>query len=180
MAELAGTGRHLDPTALRIWTSLLDSGRMLDEILSAHLAEDHKMTHREYEILVRLDGAGGRTRMSVLAAQMVASPSLITQTIERLEAREWVSREASLDDGRGVDAVLLADGRVALAAAAEPHAEIIQRLLIDRQPADALEVVADSLGQVADHLRAHRRGEACGDDECPLEKPWGPDAGGNG
>lgn len=165
-AELVGTGAHLSADALRAWTALLDTCRILDTELELDL-ERHGMTHREYEVLVRLDGWGGSLRMSELAAQIEASQPLVTQTVARLEGRGWVERARDPEDRRGVRAVLLADGRAALAAAAGPHAAIVQRLLTDRLGPD-LTVVAHALGTVADHLRAHRHGESCEDPACPL------------
>ena len=119
------------------------------------------------EILVRLDGWGGSLRMSELAAQIEASQPLVSQTVARLEGRDWVARRRDEADGRGVRAVLLDAGRAALAEAAKPHADIIQRLLIDRL-GDRLPEVAAALGEVADHLRELRRGDEAADaDEAP-------------
>lgn len=165
---IVGTGAHLDAEELRAWTSLLDAARILDTELEHDLVEHHHMSHREYEILVRLDGWGGSLRMSELAHQVEASAPLISQTVARLEERGWVERRRDPDDLRGVRAVLCEPGRRALAEAAVPHAAIIRSLLIDRL-GDDLEGVAAALGAVADHLRAHRRGEGCGDRACPLE-----------
>jgi DNA-binding MarR family transcriptional regulator len=166
--EILGTGRHLTAVELRAWTSFLDAGRMIDEVMAKHLVEEHSMTHRDYEVLVRLDGAGGSMRMSVLARQIVASAPLVTQTVERLEKRGWVERSAVVGDARGVEAVLLAAGRSALSAAAEPHASIVRKLLVNRISPESLPQFAEAMGDVADHLRAHRRGEICDDDECPV------------
>lgn len=136
---------------------------MLEERLAVQLQNDFAMSHRDYEVLVRLDGAGGRQRMSALASQIVASQPLITQTISRLEDRGWVRREASKADGRGVDAVLLSPGRTALAAAAGPHAALIKQLLLDPLGPDVLEQLAESMHGLAEHLRTRRRGVPCAD-----------------
>jgi DNA-binding MarR family transcriptional regulator len=166
VSEIVGTGAHLSPAQLRVWTAVLDTSRILDTELEAAL-EPHGMKHREYEVLVRVDGAGGRLRMSVLARQIEASAALISQTITKLEARDWVVREASDVDGRGVDAVLTTRGRTALAAAAGPHAQLIRTLLLDPLN-DELTLVADALGGVAAHLRAHRSGARCDEPDCPM------------
>lgn len=70
--KLAGTGRHLSPAELKTWTRFLDSGRLLEEILARHVTRDHGMTHSDYEVLVRLDGAGGEMRMTTLADLVVS------------------------------------------------------------------------------------------------------------
>jgi DNA-binding MarR family transcriptional regulator len=171
--KLAGTGRHLTPTELAAWTAFLDSSRMVEEQASAQLRADHSLSHREYEVLVRLDGFGGELRMSELAAQMVASPPLISQTVSRLEARGWVTRASSLTDGRGVTAGLTDDGYQALLQLSESHAKLIKNVLLDVIGPDDLEDYASSMKIVADHLRAHRRGENCTNEVCPLNQEEG-------
>lgn len=169
--DYAGTARFLDPTELRLWTSFLDSGRILDSILERQLLDEHNMSHREYEVLVRLDGAGGRIRMTALARQIEASGPLITQTVERLEGRRWVERRSALEDRRGVEAILLPAGKDALLFAAAPHARLVQQLLTDRVGSiSSLDVVAKALGDVADHLRGHRAGSDCDRPDCPLNE----------
>lgn len=169
MAGLRGTGAHLNSTQLRAWTSLLDTSRILDAELEAELVQNHGMTHREYEVLVRVDGAGGAQRMSTLARQIEASAPLVTQTVVKLEERGWISREPSSADGRGVDAVLTKAGEAALLAASGPHAALIRSLLITPL-GHHVENLANGLGVVADHLRAHRAGVACDDPACPMRR----------
>lgn len=162
-----GTGKHLSPTELRLWTSFLDTSRILETELETQLTA-FGMTHREYEVLVRVDGDGGRMRMSVLARRIEASPALVSQTVGRLVERGWLTREPSTTDKRGVEAALTDLGRRQLAAAAQPHAELVRQLLIKPMDPEHLEYIAASMGTVADHLRAHRAGEPCGQPECPI------------
>jgi DNA-binding MarR family transcriptional regulator len=167
MAKTVGTGAHLTDTQLRAWTGLLDTARILDSEIENNLRANFALTHREYEVLVRLDGAGGSMRMSMLARRIEASAALVTQTVAKLEERSWVERISSKADARGIEAALTAQGRAALAKAAKSHAALIERLLL--QPLDgSLEVVADSLTIVADHLRGHRTGAECADESCPM------------
>ncbi len=163
-----GTGRHLTNVELKAWTGFLDASRMLEERLASHLSDQFGMSHREYEVLVRLDGAGGRLRMSTLAQKMVASQPLMTQTVSRLEKRGWVRREASTIDRRSTETVLTEDGRSALREAAAPHAGLVKMLLLDVVRASHLEAFAADVSEVAEHLRAHRRGEGCLIEGCPL------------
>lgn len=163
-----GTGQHLDPDELRTWTGFVDATRMLEEVVAKHLVVDHSLTHREYEILVRVDGNGGRMRLSRLAQQVVASPAVITQTVDRLANRGLVERQAATEDRRGVDAAITTAGRDVLGASSGPHAAVIRSLLIERVGRERLAVVAEGLQEVAEHLRAHRRGEGCSDAECPV------------
>ena len=168
MSDYVGTGKHLGTTELRLWTSFLDASRILETELEAQLGAEFGMNHREYEVLVRVDGAGGRMRLAQLARQIEASPALISQTVTRLEERGWIQRQPSPDDRRGVEAVLTELGQTHLATAAGPHAQLVRRLLLDPIAAGDLARVAESLGNVADHLRAHRAGDACDDPHCPV------------
>lgn len=166
--DLAGTGKHLSTTELRLWTSFLDASRIIESELDHQLRNECEMTHREYEVLVRVDGAGGHMRLRSLAQQIEASPQLVTQTVDRLVNRGWIRRQPSAEDKRGVEASLTALGRKNLASASLPHAELLRQLLLRMLDTEQLDSVATSLGGVADHLRTHRRGGVCGDANCPL------------
>ncbi len=159
--ELAGTGRHLSKDELWVWTRFLDASRLLEERLAQHVSRNHAMTHSDYEVLVRLDGAGGRMRMTALAEQVVSSAQKLTHTANRLEERGWIVRRPVTDDGRGLEAVLLSPGREALAAAAGEHAELIQRFLLAAMSEAQREVVAEVMAEVSAHLRVHRAGNRC-------------------
>ena len=126
----AGTGVHMTPAQLRAWTRFLEAGRRLEHVLARHLKSEHGMLHSEYEILVRVDGAGGRMRMGVLASQIVESHSRVSHTITRLEERGWVKRDRSAEDGRGFDVVLTPLGSEELAASSRKHADLIKDLLL--------------------------------------------------
>lgn len=168
MGDYVGTTKHLSATELRLWTSFLDASRILETELERQLVDDFGMTHREYEVLVRVDGGGGQMRLNTLARQIEASPALITQTVDRLVGRGWVTRQPAATDRRGVEAAMTAAGRRALGKAAGPHAERVRRLLITPMDADHVDAIATSLGATADHLRSHRRGDGCADIDCPM------------
>ena len=98
--DIVGTGAHLTTAELRAWTRFLDASRLIEDVLAAHVSREHDMNHGEYEVLVRLDGARGRMRMAQLASQVVATPSKLTYTVDRLEDRGWVRRRPLASDGR--------------------------------------------------------------------------------
>lgn len=159
--DLAGTGRHLSPAELRTWTRFLDAGRLLEEILSQHLGQRHRMAHSDYEVLVRLDGNGGRMRMTMLARQVVSSAQKLTHTANRLEKRGWIARESVAEDGRGLDAVLLRPGRGALKAAAGEHADLIRQFLLRDLDDHERQVITAATDRLSTHMRVHRRREVC-------------------
>ncbi len=159
--DLVGTGRHLNKSQLRTWTRFLDAGRLMEEMLAQHLTTSHGMTHSDYEVLVRLDGAMGEMRMTTLAGQVVSSAQKLTHTANRLEDRGWIYRRPVEGDGRGLTAVLTETGRAALAEAAIGHAELIKRFLLDVMTAEERKVVAASMDRVSAHCRLHRSKAPC-------------------
>lgn len=159
--RLLGTGRHLGSVQLRVWTRFLDSSRLLEENIARHLADEHSISHREYEILVRLDGNGGGMRMSVLAEQIVASAPLVTQTVDRLVKRGFVVRQRPGDDSRGSEAVLTETGSAKLLHVSREHALLIERFLLDAMDKRTAVVIGDILDEVSGHLRTHRKGDHC-------------------
>ncbi len=160
-AELVGTGRHLSKQELFAWTRFLDAGRLLEEILAEHVAREHRMTHSDYEVLVRLDGAGGSLRMTELAAEVVSSAQKLTHIANRLERRGWIERIPAEDDGRGLIARLTPSGGSALADAAVGHAALIKRFLLDDLPPEDQIRLGEVMERIATHLRVHRRGGPC-------------------
>ena len=159
--DLVGTGRHMTHEELRAWTSFLDAARLLEEILARHVSHDHHMTHSDYEVLVRLDGAGGRMRMAVLAEQVVSSAQKLTHTANRLEDRGWIAREPVDSDGRGLSAVLLPAGREALAGAAGEHAELVKQFLLTQLTDGEQATLAAIMTRLSAHMRVHRKGDHC-------------------
>ena len=154
--DIVGTGAHLTTAELRAWTRFLDARRLIEDVLAAHVGHVHDMTHGEYEVLVRLDGAKGRMRMSRLASQVVAIPSKLTYTVDRLEARGWVQRRSLASDGRVVVAELTREGRAALAEAAVGHADLIRQHLLSHLDASETEALAAAMGRVIDSVRDRR------------------------
>lgn len=129
---------------------------MLEERLATQLNDLFGMSHREYEVLVRLDGSGGWLRMSELAAQMVASQPLMSQTVNRLEKRGWVDRVHSTKDRRSVETVITNDGRAALREASGPHAELVKSLLLEKIGPEDLEIFASAVQRAAKDLKVDR------------------------
>ncbi len=154
--RLLGTGRHLTDDELFAWTRLIDASRLVEELIARNLADNHSMTTLEYEILVRLDGADGRMRMTTLAEQCVSSKSRLTHAVDRLEDRGWIRRETVADDGRGVDGVLTDEGGRVLATAAVGHAELVREHVLGLLDPAELPVVSDVLDRMSRHLRELR------------------------
>ena len=99
--------------------------------LDRDLRTQHGVSMAEYEILVRLSEAPDRSiRMAELAAAVAHSRSRVTHTIARLEREGIVRRDQSVDDGRGVSAVLTDEGFARLERAAHTHVRGVNDYLV--------------------------------------------------
>ena len=122
----------------RIWRSFLGGTTVLMDRLDRDLRAAHGLSMPEYEILVRLSEAPGRSiRMAELADAVAHSRSRVTHTIARLERENIVVRGQCSEAGRGVSAVLTDHGFSVLEAAAHTHVQGVHDYLIENaDPAD--------------------------------------------
>ncbi|WP_341360229.1 MarR family transcriptional regulator [Georgenia sp. M64] len=125
--------RWLDADQQRSWRALLRGSAKLFEDLNHDLERDSGLSLNEYEVLVRLSEAEGRTmRMSALAADLVHSRSRLTHTIRRMESDGLVERTTCAMDRRGVNCTMTPAGFARLEAAAPHHVESVRERLVDR------------------------------------------------
>jgi len=131
--DIVESPRWLDPGEMRAWRAFIDGSQRLLEVLNRELSDAHGLSLADYRILVLLSEANSQAmRMSDLADGIVASRSRLTHQIRRLEAAGIVTRQECVDDKRGVLAILIAEGRRRLEAAAPTHLEGVRKHLIDQ------------------------------------------------
>lgn len=143
----------LSPEQQRLWRAYLGGTTVLMERLDRDLRTEHGLSMPEYEILVRLSEAPGRSiRMAELADAVAHSRSRVTHTIARLEREGIVGRRACSADGRGVEAVLTDHGFSVLEAAAHTHVRGVHDYFVG--PADETDFAALGrvMSQVIDQL----------------------------
>ncbi len=145
--------RWLSDRQQRAWRAYLRATRLLERQLDADL-RPYGLQLTEYELISLLSEAPDqRLRMAVLADQTVQSRSRVTHTAKRLEDRGWVTRErCPAVDGRGVELVLTAAGRAAVAEIAPVHVASVRAHLVDLLGPDALDALGDAMGTVRDGL----------------------------
>lgn len=125
--------RWLDSEEQIAWRAFLAGWTALEQRLEADLKSSHGITLDDYEILVHLsDQADNRMRMSDLADSLLASRSRLTYRVDRLERAGLVERRPCAEDGRSIWAVLTAEGRRMLEAAAPVHVTGVREYLVDR------------------------------------------------
>lgn len=135
-----------------VWRDYLRATMEIGDGLDKDLARTHGLSMNEYEVLVVLSEQPSRSiRMSTLADQLANSRSRLTHTVRRMEQRGLVAREASQDDGRGVNCTLTDKGFEVLAEAAPDHVESVRRHIFDkltRTEARQLGAILAKLGDV--------------------------------
>ena len=121
----------------RAWRAFLGGITVLMDQLDRDLRTQHDLSMGEYEILVRLSEAPGRSiRMAELASAVAHSRSRVTHTISRLERDGIVRRDMCSSDGRGVNAVLTDHGFSVLEKAAHTHVRGVHDYLIENADPD--------------------------------------------
>ena len=107
---------------------MLEVHQRLTTQMDFELQEQHGLRLDWYDVLYQLTFAGGRRRMHELAEATLFSRTDCTRIVDRMERAGLVQRERAAEDGRGVYAVITADGSALFRRAARTHLEDIQRL----------------------------------------------------
>jgi DNA-binding MarR family transcriptional regulator len=124
--------RWLDEAEQRVWRQLLLVDCRLRERLDRDLRLGADLTLGEYDVLVHLSEAPGRSlRMSDLAQRLLLSRSGLTRRIDGLVRAGLVARRPCDDDGRGSLAELTPAGLDRVRGAASVHVGGVRRYLFD-------------------------------------------------
>ncbi len=138
------------------WRAFRDGNALLNDVLARELDADSGLSLGEYEVLVRLSEAPGRTmRMSELADGLAHSRSRLTHTIRRMEAAGLVERTACREDARGVNATMTEAGWQRLVAAAPGHVRAVREHLVDVLTPEQLRALGSAMQAVTDALRGN-------------------------
>lgn len=150
-----GDVRWLTADEQRAWRAWRDGAARLLDILGHELEQDSGLSLGEYEVLVRLSEAPGRTlRMSELAGELAHSRSRLTHTVRRMENAGLVERAPCLEDARGVNCTMTEAGWRRLVDAAPAHVESVRAHLVDVLTPAQLQALGDAMGVVGAALQA--------------------------
>lgn len=140
-----------------VWRSFLSGTTVLMDRLDRDLRTQHGLSMPEYEILVRLSEAPGRSiRMAELADAVSHSRSRVTHTIARLEREGIVQRGQCSDDGRGVSAHLTDNGFSVLEQASHTHVRGVNDYLIENASPEDLEALGRIMNKVVETLHGKK------------------------
>ena len=140
---------------MRLWRAFITAYSGMGSAVDASLKRTNGMNLDDYEVLVLLsESESQRLRMSELSTSILHSRSRLTQRVDRLEKRGFVSRAKVDADARGTWAVLTDDGHAALAAAAPSHLQHVREYFFDHIEDEDMPAMTRSLEQVAEQLRS--------------------------
>ncbi len=134
------------------WRAFIVSHAMVTRRLDDELRTEHGITLGEYDALVQLAYAEGRTlRMSALAERVLLSRSGVTRLVDRLVADGLVRRVSCPSDARGSFAVLTDKGLATLRGASATHLRGVRAHFLSQLTSAQLDELAASLGRVVAH-----------------------------
>ena len=109
------------------WGGFLSGYARINRIVEEDLQEHSRITHVEFEILLRLSwDENHRVRIQDLAAQSLLTRSGVSRVVERLEKAGLVTREEASEDRRGAYAVLTEEGIERFQKAAKFHTAFVR------------------------------------------------------
>jgi DNA-binding MarR family transcriptional regulator len=121
----------LAPEELAAWRGFLQAHALLVRQLDAELVAAHGLPLSWYDVLVVLDAAGGRLRMSELARAVILSGSGTTRLVDRMERAGLIVRERCEDDRRGFNAIMTEAGAARRREARPTHLAGVRRRFLD-------------------------------------------------
>jgi DNA-binding MarR family transcriptional regulator len=135
--------------ALEAWRSYLKSHATILRLLDAELISEHRITTRDYEVLLYLAQAPDRKLpMSALAESTMLTRSGITRLVDGLVAGGFIERVSCQSDARVSYAQLTDEGLVKLRKAGCTHVRSIERLFLERFSPEETSQLASLLGRL--------------------------------
>jgi DNA-binding MarR family transcriptional regulator len=104
-----------DEERLGAWLNLIQTNRIVSDVLEEHVEAAAGLSLAEHEVLIRIGfSPDGKLRMADLASLLLVSKSGVTRLVDRVEQAALVRREFSPDDRRVTCASITDAGRDAL------------------------------------------------------------------
>lgn len=143
----------LSPEERTTWLALTGLLVRLPGALDSQLERDSGLSFFEYMVLAMLAEQENQTlRMSALAELTNGSLSRLSHVVRRLENEGLVRRETCQEDRRATNAILTADGRERVEAAAPGHVQHARELVVDAVAAEDLATFGRVAWQILDRL----------------------------
>jgi DNA-binding MarR family transcriptional regulator len=128
------------------WLALIRTHARLWDQVEAQMRHDSGLTLPRYDVLMQIDGAGGRLGLTELASKVVLSPSGLSKLLDRMEASLLLRREPDPRDARSTLARITPRGRSLVRKARRTHHAWLQsafgKALDDRDIADLSRIMS--------------------------------------
>jgi DNA-binding MarR family transcriptional regulator len=138
-----------DRRGMAAWTSLLRAHATLLRQLGTELYDETGLTLGEFDVLAQLALAGGKLRMTELAARAFSSRSGMTRRIARLVDEGLICRDSIDTDGRGVVVALTDAGVAKLTKVAPVHLRGVAKRFVGQLTDHELATIERALDKVA-------------------------------
>lgn len=142
---------NLSTIEMNAWRGLLDTHSALTRVLDSEMARDG-LSLTEYGVLVRVQEAGSTgIRMTELAGHIGLSGGGLTRLVDRLERQGFLERRRCTVDGRGLEALLTAEGKKKLKRVHARHLRAVRATFLDKLSHSELTALATIWPKLAVH-----------------------------
>jgi DNA-binding MarR family transcriptional regulator len=115
---------------LEAWAALLEAHATLMRRLQTDLVNKTGLDLNDFDVISQLARAGGRLRMTELAARAFSSRSGLTRRVDRLVEEGVVSRTSADGDARGVVVTLTDAGAARVSETVPVHLHAVAELFM--------------------------------------------------
>ena len=133
---------------LAAWEALLEAHATLMRQLQTDLVDKTGMDLNDFDVVSQLAQAGGRLRMTDLAARAFSSRSGLTRRIDRLVEEGLVARTTADGDARGVVVALTEAGVARVRETVPVHLRAVAELFMGKLNDHELAVLESALKKV--------------------------------
>ncbi|GAB03781.1 MarR family transcriptional regulator [Gordonia amarae] len=148
-------GQRKTPTRdeLRIWRGYIETSEALRSRLASRLQDESSLSSGDYQVLLALSEATGRTLRSSELAELIGwERSRLSHHLGRMEKRGLLRRARCPDDPHGIDVALTDDGYSAFREGSIPHLMAIRELFIDALSPEELTQIENLTRTLRQHL----------------------------
>lgn len=141
-----------------LWYNFIRAHRCLIKEIERRLAEEQLPPYDWYDALWGIEsGQDGARRMHELADVMAIERYNLTRLVDRLEKEGLVTREKSLDDGRGAIARITDAGRVLRKQIWQVYKQAVEELFLVEFDEEHKRLFADALDNASRNARQSRK-----------------------
>ena len=149
---------RLSRAELRTWRRFLNGVSGLFLALDRDLRDNSGLSLDDFGLLRPLwESRDAALTMSELADELGFSPSRTSHAVERMEAKGWVTREPSPDDGRAKLVKLTPAGTEVFREVWPQHAHLVRQLFLAQMTPEERATLAAVFARVSKASRAQPR-----------------------